>query len=74
VHPYFVFSDENGVLRDGLVHFDKSRRSNYIPGMPIEPELRAGRGLGYRYCNLMWVTGGYTIICIDYLDLYQLLR
>jgi hypothetical protein len=74
MRPFFIFSDVKGELRHGNLMFDSGNRTMYQRGMPTKEDIIAGRGLSYRYCNLLWVTPGFTAICVDYIDMYQLLR
>lgn len=70
LRAYYIFADEMGEVRGGNIHFLKEdRRSHTKSGMPLEEDLLAGRHQGYRYCNFLWLTPGYTLVAVDYLDL-----
>ena len=72
--PRFLFSEDKAILRNYNLDFGNGSKTNWVSGFPSLEELMHRRGEGYKYCNLIWLSEGYTVVCIDYIDLYKRFR
>jgi len=69
LRPYFVFTFEPAELIARNMLYNRYEASSVRPGFPTESEMRTAFSNGYRYCNLFWLTPGFTTEVLDYLDL-----